>query len=87
MKEFKTCQECGMEFRSIGSFGTQKKLLIVTVRQGKGHLSCRQAKLKKWWRKQQTKLFMIKIIVRMCYKNSEAKLSACNWLKVPRIMS
>ena len=26
MKEFKTCQECGMEFRSIGSFGTHKKV-------------------------------------------------------------
>ena len=64
-----------------------KRFTCCHCQTSKWHLSCHQAKLKKWYRNQQTRLLMINVIVRMCYKNSNAKSSACNWLKVKMTIS
>ena len=48
MKDVKTRQECGMEFRSKGAFSRHKKVTYCHCQTWKLHLSCRQAKLKKW---------------------------------------
>ena len=48
MKEVKTCQDCGMEFRSKAGCSRHKKVTYCDCETWKCHFSSRQAELKKW---------------------------------------
>ena len=47
MKKVKSCQECGLEFRSKGGFSRHKKVTDCHCQTWKLHSICCQAKLKK----------------------------------------